>query len=73
MGSMSSEAVAVRVGEYIRRFRESCGFSQAGLALRVGCRQAAVSDWENGKANITVVRRVAIADALAVPVRCLLP
>lgn len=39
--------------EQIKQIRTSLGLSQAGLAEKLGCRKATVTDWETGKVSIS--------------------
>lgn len=39
--------------EEITRIRNSLGLTQTELAKQLECRQATVSDWENGKKKIS--------------------
>ena len=42
------------IGERIAFFRRECGYTQAEVAVRLGCSQNTISLIENGKVEITV-------------------
>ena len=54
------------LGERVRDRRKAAGLNQAELAALVGVSQAAVSDWEKGKATPSIGGAGALAKALGV-------
>ena len=56
----------VHIGNNIRFIREKNGYSQKELAEKVRCRPASISDYENGKENITIAYMIRISNALRV-------
>jgi len=54
------------LGERVRDRRKAAGLNQAELAALVGVSQAAVSDWEKGKATPSIGGAGALAKALDV-------
>lgn len=54
------------MGKRIAVYRKRRGWSQTELAKRLGCRQATVSEWENGLHEIGVLDIVKISRALRV-------
>lgn len=52
------------VGEKLSKAREKEGFSQEGLAERVGCSVITISRWENGQSNMKAADAYNICDAL---------
>lgn len=62
-----AQAIRIRQGEDIRKFREFRTLSQSGLAEVVGVTKAAVSDWERGVSSPRPHLQVAVANALGVP------
>jgi transcriptional regulator with XRE-family HTH domain len=67
------ESTAKLVGQQIRAARTARGWSQQGLAEKMGCTQTAVSYWEAGRRSIAVDELVELAETLGVPASSLLP
>ncbi len=58
--------IAGRVGRVIRKYRESAGLSQEGLAEESGLHRTYISLVERGRRNISVDALSQIAEALGV-------
>ena len=52
----------------LKHARESRGFSQRALAVKVGCTQSTLSPWESGRAEVTETTLIRVADALGTTV-----
>jgi len=52
------------VGERLSKVREREGFSQEGLAEKLGCSVITISRWENGQSNMKAADAYHICDAL---------
>jgi transcriptional regulator with XRE-family HTH domain len=61
------------IGTRIRRAREGRGWSQETLAAEAGLDRSYMSGVERGVRNLSVLKLAAIANALGVPARDLLP
>ncbi len=59
-------ALRRQLGQRIRTWRQRRGISQAGLAERVGVTQSSLSNYENGKRDVSVYILMEIAEALDV-------
>lgn len=59
-------ALRRQLGHRIRTWRQRRGVSQAGLAERVGVTQSSLSNYENGKRDVSVYILMEIARALDV-------
>ncbi len=55
-----------QLGQRIRTWRQRRGTSQAGLAEQVGVTQSSLSNYENGKRDVSVYILMEIAEALDV-------
>lgn len=63
---MENNAIKVQMGQAIRRLREKERLSQERLALMVGISRQHLSNVESGKANVSVVVLLKIAEGLGV-------
>jgi transcriptional regulator with XRE-family HTH domain len=63
----------IKMGELIRKARESMSMSQADLAKKLGRRQATISEIENGKSEIGIFTLVAFAVVLQKPILYFFP
>jgi transcriptional regulator with XRE-family HTH domain len=61
------------IGERIRQVRERLGLSQEALAADAGIDRSYMSGVERGVRNFSVLKLKAVAKALKVPVRELIP
>jgi transcriptional regulator with XRE-family HTH domain len=61
------------IGKRVREARERRGFSQEELAAEAGVDRSYMSGLERGVRNISVLKLAAVARALGVPARELLP
>ena len=61
---MENNAIKVQMGQAIRRLREKERLSQERLALMVGISRQHLSNVESGKANVSVVVLLKIAEGL---------
>lgn len=52
------------VGERLSKIREREGFSQEGLAEKLGCSVITISRWENGQSNMKAADAFNICNAL---------
>ena len=52
--------------ETINKARKEQGYSQGSLALKVGVRQATISDFENGKRGLSSVTLEKIFEVLSI-------
>lgn len=68
MPRLSIDPLGAAIGAIIREVREAAGLSQADVALRIGCKQVTVSDWEAGRRVMPVTRLPALASALGASV-----
>jgi len=57
----------MKIGERIKIIREWQGLSGSELAQKVGCTQAAISQYENGKRNPTLKHFRDLCKGLSVP------
>jgi transcriptional regulator with XRE-family HTH domain len=64
---------AIEVGQRIRARRQALGWTQAGLAHRLGRTQTAVSYWESGQRGLSLDDLVDVAGVLGVDNADLLP
>lgn len=64
---------ATYVGDRIRTVRARNGVTQRELAEDAGISVSFLSEVENGKRCVSLVKAVNIAHALGVPLSCLLP
>jgi len=55
------------IGRKIQQAREEAGLSQGGLAVRIGCTQSALSNYELGKRRLQLAKLEEIAQALRKP------
>jgi transcriptional regulator with XRE-family HTH domain len=62
-----------RVGDRVRTIRAERGFSQEDLAHRAGLDRSYMSGLERGVRNVSLLKLQAVARALRVPLRQLLP
>ena len=58
----------LNLGARVRAARLRRGWSQTDLAKRSGLSVRFVTDLENGKGNISVLRLAEVADALSIPI-----
>ena len=63
----------VAVGGRIRQIRERAGLSQEALAAEAGIDRSYMSGVERGRRNFSMLKLKALARALNVPVRDILP
>lgn len=64
----------MKIGEKIRRARNSKRYSQARLGELVGVTRSAVSQWESGQViNIELHNRIALSEHLEIAIAELLP
>lgn len=63
----------VIIGKRIRSLRESAGYTQEDFALVLGLDRSYYGAIERGESNATVLKLVAIAEALGVTVGDLVP
>lgn len=63
---MENNAIKVQMGQASRRLREKERLSQERLALMVGISRQHLSNVESGKANVSVVVLLKIAEGLGV-------
>lgn len=61
---MENNAIKVQMGQAIRRLREKERLSQERLALMVGISRQHLSNVESGKANVSVVVLLKIAEGV---------
>jgi transcriptional regulator with XRE-family HTH domain len=61
------------IGTHVRQAREGRGWSQETLAAEAGLDRSYMSGVERGVRNLSVLKLAAIASALGVPARDLLP
>ena len=66
-------AFLVAVGARIRQIRERTGLSQEALAAEAGIDRSYMSGVERGRRNFSMLKLQALAKALRVPVRDILP
>jgi len=59
--------VSANIGMRIQQAREELGITQQELAARLGCTQAALSNYELGKRRLYLANLERIANALAKP------
>ena len=71
MKSLSCSPIPLNVGNNIRKLRLSRGFKQTRLAKILEMSPVALSNIENGKADISLTRLCAIAEALNVEITIL--
>ena len=57
------------IADMVRGARESCGFTQRELAVRMGSTQSTVARWETGEHQFTLATLDRIATALGVELR----
>lgn len=62
----------VKIGEKIRTIRLDKGLSQEALALQSGIDRSYLGGIERGQHNVAVINLEKIAQALEVPLHCLL-
>lgn len=55
----------------LRELREAAGMTQAQLALRIGVTKQSISQWETGETQPSLVKALAVAQALGQPVEAL--
>ena len=60
------------LGERIAYYRKKAGYSQEGLAERLGVSRQAISKWETGEATPDAERIIALAKVLGVTTDALL-
>ena len=60
------------LGERIAYYRKKAGYSQEGLAERLGVSRQAISKWETGEATPDAERIIALAAALGISTDTLL-
>lgn len=63
----SSEGVALRFGENLRRLRRREGLSQEGLAVRASIHRTEVGNLERGKRIPRIDTLIRLAGAMAIP------
>lgn len=68
---MKNKIFLKRVGKSIRMIRKSKKMKQEELAELCGISQTYISDIENGKRNITIIKLFDIAEALDVDVEAI--
>jgi transcriptional regulator with XRE-family HTH domain len=61
------------MGELVKRARIEAGISQDELAKRILTRQATVSDWENGKVEVSSNDLIYLSHALGKPITYFFP
>ena len=69
----SAQPLLKKVGDRVREIRVERGWSQEALAHAAGVDRSYMSGIERGVRNVTVMKLQAVARALKVPVRQLLP
>ena len=69
----SAQPLLRKVGDRVRDIRADRGMSQEGLAHAAGLDRSYMSGIERGVRNVTLLKLQAVARALKVPVRDLLP
>lgn len=69
----TNSEVLIQFGKAVRSVRLEKGYSQEGLAERVGIHRTYIGDVERGTRNLSLLNIVRIADALSVPVEALFP
>lgn len=65
--------VTSEFGEALKRHREAIGMTQAELANRVNLRRTSITNMERGNQVPSLPHVIALAQALRVPLRVLLP
>ena len=61
-----SEAVAVHIGESLKKYREEAGATQAQIGQAIGEHRAMIAAYETGKRMIPMARLYAYCEALHV-------
>ncbi len=67
-----SEDFNKEVGERLKRFRETVGITQMGLAYLVGMNRATIANAEAGRYSLSALEAVRLATWLGISVRTLL-
>lgn len=70
---MEIEKLYSEIGKRIRTERDALGFSQIDLAAEIGLTRTSIVNIESGRQRLPIHVLYAIAEALAVSVRDLLP